>query len=218
MSDEYVFGVDLDGVCADFYGKMREIVAFWRGVPVEELSPEPVYGLGNWGVPDRQEYDRIHRYAVSERDLFRDLEPLPGCVQSLRRLSTEGVRIRIITHRLFIYHFHKAAVIQTAQWLDKHAIPYWDLCFMRKKGHINAHIYVDDAEANIRELEETGKPVIAFTNSTNVHMDPAPVLRAANWAEVEATVRERYQEWQASREHPIPPAPGSPDTAPPAAA
>ncbi len=215
MNEEYVFGVDLDGVCADFYGKMREIVAFWRGVPLDELTPEPDYGLGNWGVPDKREYERIHRYAVSERNLFRDLEPIPGCVQSLRRLSTEGIRIRIITHRLYIYHFHKTAVTQTAEWLDKHAIPYWDLCFMREKGHINAHIYVDDTEMHIRDLENGGRSVIAFTNSTNVHMDPPPALRANSWAEAESIVRSRYRAWRATTN---PPAPGSPDAAPPEAA
>ncbi len=174
MNEEYVFGVDLDGVCADFYGKMREIVAFWRGVPLDELTPEPDYGLGNWGVPDKREYERIH-----------------------------------------LYHFHKTAVTQTAEWLDKHAIPYWDLCFMREKGHINAHIYVDDTETHIRDLENGGRSVIAFTNSTNVHMDPPPALRANSWAEAESIVRSRYRAWRATTN---PPAPGSPDAAPPEAA
>jgi hypothetical protein len=35
---EFVFGVDLDGVCTDFYGAMRHLAAEWMGLPVDELT------------------------------------------------------------------------------------------------------------------------------------------------------------------------------------
>src|SRR4051812_45225760 len=138
---EYVLGVDLDGVCADFYGRMREITAEWKGVPVEALSREVTYGLPEWDLYP-EEYERIHRFAVTQRGLFESVEPIEGAAQALRRLGTEGVRIRIITHRLFIRYFHEVAVAQTVSWLDAHGIPYWDLCFMRDKQLVNADIYV----------------------------------------------------------------------------
>jgi hypothetical protein len=34
---QFVLGVDLDGVCVDFYGKLREIAADWLERPVDEL-------------------------------------------------------------------------------------------------------------------------------------------------------------------------------------
>jgi hypothetical protein len=34
-----VLGVDLDGVCADFYARMREIAAEWFEKPLQELIP-----------------------------------------------------------------------------------------------------------------------------------------------------------------------------------
>lgn len=133
MQEPYVLGLDLDGTCADFYGRMRHIAAEWVGESVDNLDPQPIWGLTNWGLQEG-EYDRLHRFAVTQRELFRSLEPLPGAPQAIRRLGTEGARVRIITHRLVICHFHKTAVTQTIEWLDYHAIPYWDLCFMRDKG------------------------------------------------------------------------------------
>lgn len=206
-NNDFVFGVDLDGVCADFYGKMREIFAIWRGVPQATLTKEVTYGLPEWGLLPT-EYERLHRFAVTQRDLFLKMKPIPGAAQSIRRLGTEGVRIRIITHRLFIRYFHKTAVAQTVDWLDAHAFPYWDLCFMRDKALVDADIYIEDTEKNIRNLENESKPVVAFTNSTNRNMNPPPSLRADSWDVAEKIVRERYYEWRTERGLPLPEAPG----------
>jgi hypothetical protein len=92
------------------------------------------------------------------------------------------VRIRIITHRLFIEQSHQLAVAQTVHWLDHHAVPYRDLCFMRDKGAVGADVYVDDSPDNISALrDDDDQDVIIFTNSTNVHMDADAEHRAGNW-------------------------------------
>ncbi|MFI5845852.1 hypothetical protein ACIA8K_39720 [Catenuloplanes sp. NPDC051500] len=206
-TNQFVLGVDLDGVCADFYRKMREVYSDWKGVPIEELTEEVSYGLPEWGtLPD--EYSRVHRFAVTQRQLFRSMEPIKGAAQSIRRLGTEGVRIRVITHRLFIRHFHEAAVSQTVGWLDYHAIPYWDLCFMRDKDLVDADIYIEDTPTNIQCLQDAGKEVIAFTNSTNRNMTPAPHLRADDWSTAESMIRERYYEFLDLHSLPKPAAPG----------
>ena len=186
----FVFGVDLDGVCADFYGMMRPIVADWLGVDVADLSSTDFrYGLQAWGVRDREHYKRIHRYAVTQRRLFLDVEPMGGAGAALRRLSDDGVHIRIITHRLFIRHFHQQAVTQTVEWLDGHGIPYWDLCFVADKVEVGADLYVEDTPDNITSLTMLEKPVIVFTNPTN--RDLSADLRADTWEEVEDIVRQR---------------------------
>ena len=41
---QVVLGVDLDGVCADFYGQMREFAAEWFERPIDELTPDVTYG------------------------------------------------------------------------------------------------------------------------------------------------------------------------------
>ena len=180
--DPFVLGVDLDGTCADFYGGLRPIAAEWLGVPLEALPREVSWDFPEWGI-DRAPggYEALHRFAVTQRDLFRTLAPLPGAPMALRRLSDAGVRIRVITHRLFIKYFHQAAVRQTVEWLDSHDIPYWDLCFMRDKGAVGADLYVEDAPGNVETLRREGHRVIVFTNSTNRLLDGP---RADTWDEV----------------------------------
>jgi beta-phosphoglucomutase-like phosphatase (HAD superfamily) len=192
--DEYVLGVDLDGVCADFYPALRPLVAEWLGRDLDDLPEDVSYGLPEWGLTS-QEYARVHRWAVTERNLFGALPPIDGAAASLRRLSNEGIRIRIITHRLFIPHFHKAAIAQTVEWLDHHGFPYKDLCFMEEKGAVGAHLYVEDSPGNIDDLRAAGAQVLVFSNSTNRDKDPP---RADNWPEVETFVLEQFKSWKAS--------------------
>jgi len=191
---QFIFGVDLDGVCADFYGKIREVAAEWLGAPLESLTPEPSYGLPEWGLEAYGGYEKLHRFAVTQRNLFREMRPIKDAPTVLRKLSARGVRIRIITHRLFIKYFHQKAVQQTIEWLDENDIPYWDLCFMQDKGAVRAHVYIDDSPENIAALRAEGKRAIVFANSTNRGLAPP---RAADWLEVEALVMEEFETWRA---------------------
>ena len=64
----------------------------------------------------------------------------------------------MITHRLFIHFFHREAIAQTIGWLEKHAIPYSDLCFMEQKASVGADIYRN----NIEDVMGRGKFVIFY--------------------------------------------------------
>jgi len=194
MNDsKFVLGVDLDGVVADFYAGLRVIAAEWLDVPIESLSTNVSFGLNEWNV-DRAPggYDALHRFAVTQRQLFKQLKPMKGAPATLRRLSSKNVRIRIITHRLYTKYFHQEAVRQTIEWLDHHDIPYWDLCFMKDKAAVGADLYIEDTPANIEQLRSDGNHTIIFTNSTNVHLDPP---KADNWTDMEALVLKAQEEW-----------------------
>ncbi|MDR3170510.1 MAG: 5'-nucleotidase [Treponema sp.] len=188
----FILGVDLDGVVGDFYSAMRRIAAEWLHKPLESLTEEVSYGLEEWGIAEYGGYDRLHRFAVTQRNLFRDMQPIKDAPAVLRKLSNRGIRIRIITHRLFLKHSHKASITQTVDWLDSYDIPYWDLCFMNDKGAVGAHMYIDDAPSNIIPLRAHGCRTIVFTNSTNRQL-PAP--RADSWQDVERLVTEALEEW-----------------------
>ena len=100
VNRRFVFGVDLDGVCADFYRGLRPIAAEWLGVDVSTLPERVSWGLPEWGIDKAPGgYEALHRFAVTQRDLFRVLPPMSGAPRALRRLSAADVRIRIITHR-----------------------------------------------------------------------------------------------------------------------
>jgi 5'(3')-deoxyribonucleotidase len=194
--EPFVLGVDLDGVVADFYEGLRPIAAEWLGVPVNTLTPDVTYGLPEWQLDRAGGYERLHRFAVTQRDLFKILNPLPLAPVVLRRLSAREIRIRIITHRLFIKYFHEKALIQTIGWLEHHGIPYWDLCFMKDKAAVGADLYLEDAPANVEKLRAARQQVICVGNSTNREVPPP---RATTWADVELLVVEIHEAWKVGR-------------------
>ena len=191
-NSSFIFGVDLDGVVGDFYGMIRKIAAEWLNKPLESLTTEVTYGLDEWGIDEFGGYDRLHRFAVTQRHIFRDMEPIENAPAILRKLSSQGIRVRIITHRLFLKYSHRTSITQTVDWLYNYDIPYWDICFMNDKGAVGANIYIDDAPENIISLRKMGCKTIVFSNSTNWGL-PGP--RANNWLEVERMVMDAREEW-----------------------
>jgi len=182
---QFVLGVDLDGVVADHTRRFREIVAEMRGIDPESLPMERSWDFHEWGfAPD--EYDRLHKLAVTEYDMIRTMPVIPGAADALWRLSDAGVWLRIITHRLYVNWAHERAVGDTAAWLDEHRIPYRDLCFLGAKPEVQADAYIDDAPHNVTALRQLGNTVIVFDQPYNRHLSDGP--RARNWEEAESIV------------------------------
>ena len=92
------------------------------GRPCGGLAPAPSYGIEEWNLGSAGTYEDPYRFAVTQRNPFRDLAPIPGAASALRRLSRRETRFRIITHRLYIAHFHEEAGRQTVAWLDHHGV------------------------------------------------------------------------------------------------
>jgi 5'(3')-deoxyribonucleotidase len=183
---EIVLGVDLDGVCADFYARMREVAAEWFERPIAKLTKDVSYGLPEWGVASAEQYASLHRFAVTQRNLFSTVPMIPGARKVLRKLSNDGYRIRIITHRLFIEYFHEMAVKQTIEWLDSNGIPYRDLCFMKAKDQVGADIYIEDSPGNVEQLRRNDHYTICFANSTNKHIGKP---RVHSWDDADKLIR-----------------------------
>ncbi len=185
MSD-FILGVDLDGVCGRHTEAFRRVVARELGVAEESLPLERSWDFHEWGFGDG-DFERMHRIAVLEYRMFRDMEVMPGCAEALWRLSDAGIWIRIVTHRLYVNWGHAMAIADTADWLDRMKIPYRDICFLGAKPDVAAHAYVDDGPHNVEGLRAAGHEVITFDHPYNRHV-AGP--RAADWAEVEEMVVE----------------------------
>ena len=69
-----------------------------------------------------------HKTAVAQ-GLYRDLEPIPGAPEAMRKIAAAGAHIRVVTHRLIFGGSHAKMVSDTAAWLDRMDIPYMSLCF-----------------------------------------------------------------------------------------
>lgn len=185
MSRDYVFGVDLDGVCGDYTAAFRRVVAEDRGVDPETLTDARSWDFAEWGIVGSDEFDRLHRLAVLEHRMFRHMPAMPGVAEALWRLSDAGVWIRIITHRLCVNWGHAVAVADTVAWLDEQGIPYRDICFLGAKPEVEADSYVDDAAHNVDALRAAGNHVIVFDAPYNQDVDGP---RAGSWDEVEQLV------------------------------
>jgi hypothetical protein len=199
----FVFGVDLDGVCADFYAGLRPIAAEWLGRELETLTPNPSFNVPEWDLPTNQGgYPELHRFAVNRKKLFETLPPMEGAPQALRELSFLCIRIRIITHRFYISRSHELAASQTVRWLEEQDIPYWDLCFMRDKEAVECDAYVDDNAGNVARVQERFARCTRKVKPQAILFEPkggqrpSGTLLARNWAELSAQVQECFKEWQ----------------------
>jgi 5'-nucleotidase len=185
--DDFILGVDLDGVCGDYSAAFRAVVAQRKGLDLADLPPQQSWDFKEWGLAT-DEFHRLHQAAVLEDGIFRTMPAMDGAADALWRLSDAGVWIRIITHRLYVNWGHKVAVADTVTWLDEVGIPYRDLCFLGRKPQVEADCYVEDAPHNIAALRESGAYVIVYDQPYNQGI-AGP--RARSWAEVETLVGER---------------------------
>lgn len=197
---DFVFGVDLDGVCGDYTNAFRAVVAEHRGVRASDLPYEHSWDFREWGLTPA-EFRHLHRIAVLDHRVFRTMPVIEGTADVLWRLSDAGVWIRIITHRLYFNWGHAVAVADTVAWLDTAGIPYRDLCFLGTKPQVEADCYVDDGPHNVEALRASGAHVIVFDQPYNQHLDGP---RAYNWHDLEDLVSRRMAESGLSPQVPLP--------------
>jgi 5'-nucleotidase len=186
-----VIGVDLDGVCANYYDALRNHVAAKNGIPADqitELYPDPTsYDMVEW--PDfEHNFVKYHSDAVSS-GIFKSMTAIPGASYTLWKLNEEGYHLRIITSR-FVKHGQNGQVVSdTAFWLDQNDIPYRDIMFVKDKADVYADIYIDDSPENILKLRETGRNAIVFNASYNQMLESP---RANDWDEVYQIISSLY--------------------------
>ena len=199
----FVFGVDLDGVVADYETGIRRAVASYTGIDEGLYGPMTSWKISEcaWpGVRDNQHYLEMHARAVEEH-LLRDLPLIDGASEGLWALSEAGVWIRIVTHRLVVNFGHARAVTDTVEWLDqditlpdgtvRKAIPYRDICFIGEKVKVGCDIYVDDAPHNVAALRDGGAYTVCFGQAYNSGV-PGP--RVSSWPELVDVVLARRDE------------------------
>ena len=131
-----VLNLDLDGVCADYMGGLRDyLVRHDRMDPSIQPSNESyaLYENEGWPFSSPAEYIAVHKAAEAEH-LYATMRPLPGISEAMKTLAAAHVYIRVVTHRLFVSGQHRMVVADTAQWLDDNDIPYMSLCLHWSQG------------------------------------------------------------------------------------
>lgn len=192
---QLTIGVDLDGVCGNYYDALRRYVADKVGVPadqVEDIYPDPkTYSMDEW--PDfEHNFVKYHTDAVND-GLFENMEAIEGASESLWKLNEQGHHLRVITSRFVSHGQNAKAISSTAFWLDKHSIPYRDIMFVKNKADVYADVYIDDSPENIHNLKakHPDSLVIIFDTGYNKDLEGS---RATNWSEVVALIEEFAQD------------------------
>jgi len=189
---EFILGVDLDGVVADYEKAFARISGEILNLGPEHFPQADNWSFvqSNWPFETEEQFRSIHSQAVEKYNMFRNLPVIQGASEALWRLSDGGVRIRIVTHRLVVNNIHAVAVGDTVTWLDENNIPYRDICFVRDKADVGADMYVDDGPSNILSLQEAvGKNnVLIYNQLYNQHLAG---LRVKNWEDLISEVSNR---------------------------
>jgi len=172
-----VLGVDLDGVVAKFHEGLINFIYEETGC---HLPPPTDWDLTkDWDMTQEELREWFSR--ATKAGLYRNLDVVDGAPEMLWKLQDAGVHIRIITHRLYMKAHHDIIVSDTAKWLQKVNIPYWDLCMIGEKFDVGADVYIDDGPHVIESLRRAGKQVIVFDRAYNRHLGGP---RVRSWDEV----------------------------------
>ena len=119
----FILGVDLDGVCGDYTGALRDVVAERTGVDPDSLPLERSWDFREWGLSPAEFERHPPGGGAGAPHLPHHAGDAEGVAEALWRLSDAGVWIRIITHRLYVNWGHATAVADTVDWLDATASP-----------------------------------------------------------------------------------------------
>lgn len=181
----FVLGLDLDDVVFDFRRGL------WEFVVAETKNPDLPYprtwDFSEWDLADGELTEWFAR--ATEDGLYRRLPLIPGADKALQAISDADVRIRVVTHRLYMKGYHERIGADTFASLETNNIPFWDACFVADKATVDCDLNIDDAPHNLTALVQSGGRVLCFDQPYN---QDVPYPRARNWDEVLDHLRVQY--------------------------
>ena len=131
-------GIDLDGVVANFtHGWMRFYNRDFGAQLVVDDSQD-------WGdlvnLTHFHDIDEFWRWSsrLDGRSVFWHLEPFPGAVEALQRLTRDGHEIVVLTTK------PDFAVTDTHDWIERHGIPAAEIHILEDKWLVDCDVYLDD--------------------------------------------------------------------------
>lgn len=157
-TDTYTLGLDLDNCVADYTATLRNEMLTTRPELTPFDMPEPSsydFTVAGWpfeGITDFLDY---HNTFVAA-GMFSRMSMIAGAAEGVRKLRENGVRVRIVTHRIFDHAGKAAALVDTVKWLEENGIEYDSLCFDGNKGEIHCDSFIDDAPSNIEAIRANG--------------------------------------------------------------
>jgi len=178
-----VYGIDLDGVCFDFKNPFRIWLNDHLHCHLEENEITSYYWHESSDEIDEHDFwKEFHNFGAANG--YRDLPVLPGTLEALNKLVTEGHEIYYVTNR------PEYALEDTKIALEKHNFPFRErLIFAKgKKSPIikekNIDVFIDDSPFTLEDITvNTRANIYCRDDLYNRKLDDTFFTRVHNWNE-----------------------------------
>lgn len=182
-------GVDLDGVCYDFYTKFADVTRLELGIDVDRRdTPNTWRFYEAWGLTDDDFVD-LMRIGVLRRGLWWEGDPYDNVVEGWQQLRERGHRLHVVTARAPDGAVDEAQAA-THHWLNTVGLHADTVTFTSDKTEVCTVAtgprvaMIEDSPANIAACRTAGITTLALDQPWNRHVDVATGHRVSSLLDV----------------------------------
>ena len=152
-----VIKIDMDGVIRNIFDEMCTIYnnVFRTHLCVDDIFDYDVDAVftkikENIGISAADYFFKLYAYR-----LFYESNPYDGVKEAVEKLRDEGHKVVIVT-----WQYTLDNKLNTLRFLDRHNIPYDDICFTRDKWMIQGDWLIDDNPEFIEDERDKSKKIL----------------------------------------------------------
>ena len=149
ISDGFILGVDLDGVCGDYTAALRDVVAERTGAPLDRLPLERSWDFSEWGLTPGRVRGAAPGGGARTPHLPHHAAPCPGRPRRCGGCPTPACGSASSPTGSTSTGATPRPSPTRSTGSTPPGIPYRDLCFLGAKPQVEADCYVEDAPHNV---------------------------------------------------------------------
>ncbi len=181
-SKQHVWGVDVDGVCADWVAAYRQLVKQMHGIDIPDATSWTWYE----GYLTEAQDAETRAYTQANPDWWLKLQPYENTHLAFAILN-QAAKHRVIDLYFITFRPGRGLKATTEQWLGWQGIDNPTvICSVHDKGHVaqglGLDVFVDDKPENCRDVMEACPHALVslITQPWNLNNPMAPGLTRAD--------------------------------------
>jgi len=115
--------------------------------------------------------------------IFRVLDPYPGAIESLQRLSRRHRIVIVTTKPAFAVH-------DTFAWLAEHRVPTTEVHIVDDKTSVACDVYLEDADHNLEQLRAAHRAALVCRFVRPWNLPHEGVVDVTEWLDFEELLGE----------------------------